>query len=142
MPFTPEQRQRVIEAIAAGRLRLDSPSNLYAGKGTGRNCDGCGEVIDGTQVEYEPSYQDGQSHYLHLGCASILDAERRRHAQAQSIREDARETCEQAQLLSEQAAARGKESAQLRDRADVLARESEAVIEKSRRVKRGEQPGK
>jgi hypothetical protein len=142
MPFTPEQRQRVLDAIAAGRLRLDSPSKMYAGKGTGRNCDGCGEAITPIQVEYEPSYEDGQSHYLHLGCAGILDAERHRHAQSQSFREDARATCEHAQFLREQAEARGKESARLRDQADVLAREAEAIVEKSRRVKRGEQPGK
>jgi hypothetical protein len=35
-----------------------------------------------------------------------------------------------------------KDTAQLLDQADVLARESEAAIEKARRVKRGEQPSK
>jgi hypothetical protein len=99
-------------------------------------------VIDGTRVEYEPMYEDGQSHHLHLGCAGLLDAERRRHAHTQSTREEARAACEQSEFLRQQAEARGKESSQLRDRADVLAREAEAIVEKSRRVKRGEQPGK
>jgi len=138
MPFTPEQQRHVLDAIAAGRLRLDSPSRMFAGKGTGCSCDGCGDVIDGTQVEYEPIYEDGQSHHLHLGCAGLLDAERRRHAEAQDTREEARETCEQSQTIRQNAQVAAKESEQLRDRADVLAREAEALVEQSRRVKRGE----
>ena len=140
MPFTPEQHERILNAIAAGQLRLDSPRAMYAGKGTGNSCDGCGEVIDGTHVEYEPTYEDGHSHHLHLGCAGVLDAERRRRAQAESTCDDARATREQSQFLRQQAEVTGKESAQLRDRADVLAREAEAGVEKSRRLKRGEHP--
>jgi hypothetical protein len=88
MPLTPEQRQRVLEAITSGRLRLDRPTKMYAGFGAGRTCDGCGEAIDKTQVEHEAVYEDGsgdggvgQALHLHLGCAGLWDVERRRPAQ-------------------------------------------------------------
>jgi hypothetical protein len=84
MPLTPEQRQRVLDAITAGRLRLDPPTKMYAGFGAGRTCDGCGEVIDRTQVEHEAIYESdpgaGQAFHLHLGCAGLWDVERRRAA--------------------------------------------------------------
>ena len=57
MPLTPEQRQKVLDAITSGRLRLDAPTKMYAGFGAGRICDGCGEPIDKTQVEHEAVYE-------------------------------------------------------------------------------------
>ena len=57
MPLTPEQRQRVLDAITSGRLRFDAPTKMYAGFGAGRICDGCGEPIDKTQVEHEAVYE-------------------------------------------------------------------------------------
>jgi hypothetical protein len=146
MPLTPEQRLRVLDAITSGRLRLDAPTKMYAGFGAGRTCDGCGEVIDRTQVEHEAVYerapgseagQDGsaagQVFNLHLGCAGLWDVERRRRQQAQTNLEHAQDVRERAQVAV-------KHSAQLHAQADVLARELEAAIEKSRKVKRGEQP--
>jgi hypothetical protein len=62
---------------------------MYAGYGTGRICDGCGEMIEKTQVEYESVYQDNSSAHLHLGCAGLLDAERRRVGQIQEARDRA-----------------------------------------------------
>jgi len=101
VPITPDQRQRVLDAITAGRLRLDRPTKMYAGFGAGRACDGCGEAIDRTMVEYEAVYESGRDGTssgevlnLHLGSASLLDAARRRGAQADATREDRREEAE------------------------------------------------
>jgi len=87
VPLTPEQRQRVLDAITSGRLRFDAPTKMYAGFGAGRICDGCGEPIDKTQVEHEAVYESapgdhvaGQVFHLHLGCAALWDVERRRAA--------------------------------------------------------------
>ena len=87
MPLTPEQRERVFDAITTGRLRLDPPTKMYAGYGAGRTCDGCREVIDRTQVEHEAIYESepagsgaGRAFHLHLGCAGLWDVERSRAA--------------------------------------------------------------
>jgi hypothetical protein len=72
MPISPKQRARVLAGIAAGRLRLDAPTRMYAGYGTGRACEGCGDSIDRTQIEYEAVYADGPDYRLHLGCAGAL----------------------------------------------------------------------
>ena len=141
MPLTSEQRQRVLASIATGRLRLDTPPKMYAGYGSGGDCMACGEVIDKTQVEYEVVFLDGQSVRVHLGCAGVWEAARRRQEQDHALNEDCRRNREEAQAAREKARATAKDSAQLRDQADVLAREAEAVIEKSRRAKRGERPG-
>jgi hypothetical protein len=60
MPLSSEQRQKVLDAITAGRLRLVAPKKMYAGYGESHECSGCGQVIDRTQVEYEAIYEDGQ----------------------------------------------------------------------------------
>ena len=133
MPLSPGQHQRVLASIASGRLRLDAPTTMYAGYGAGHTCIGCDEVIDATQVEYEAVFQDGAAYRLHLGCASLLDAERRRAQRSRRAQEQAPATFDKARQVS-------KESAQARDRADVLAREAETIREESRRVKRGEEP--
>jgi len=84
MPLSPEQRARVLANISSGRLRLDPPTKMYAGFGAGRACDGCAEVIDRTMVEHEAVYESGRDgtstgevFHLHLGCAGVVDAERR-----------------------------------------------------------------
>ena len=79
MPLSPEQRACVLANISSGRLRLDRPTKMYAGYGAGRTCDGCGEVIDRTMVEYEAVYEShhngasaGEVLHLHLGCAGLV----------------------------------------------------------------------
>ena len=121
MPLSLEQRQRVLEAITSGRLRLEPPLHIYAGYGDGTDCSACGEVIDKKQVEWEATYENGKAYRLHHGCAELWDAERRRHEAVERISHEAQ---------------------QLRDRAETLAREAQAVIEEARRVKAGEQPAK
>jgi hypothetical protein len=137
MPLSPQQRERVLASIASGRLRLDPPQKMFAGFGEGRDCCGCGEVIDKTQVEYEAAYENGQSHHLHLGCAGLWDAERRRRY-AETTIEDAEVIRKWAEATRERARLTAKESGQLRDRADVVSREAEAALEDNRKMRRGE----
>jgi hypothetical protein len=73
---------------------------------------------------------------VHLACAGLWDAERRRRDTRDSAGPG--ETRARSQTLREEAQSTAKESAQLRDRADVLARETEAVIEESLRLRRGQ----
>jgi hypothetical protein len=138
MPLSPEQHQRILEAIDSGRLRLDPPQKMYAGHGDGTECAGCGEVIDRQQVEWEATYPNGQAYRLHVGCAGVWDAERRRR-QAPERRHREAQQGQQPEKVLDQAQATTKDGAQLRDRADALAREAEAVIEEAQGVKRGEE---
>src|SRR5262245_20554856 len=139
MPLTSEQRQRVLANIASGRLPLDPPSKMFAGYGDGHRCVGCEEVIERSHIEYESVYPSGEAYRMHLGCANLWDIERRRQ-QSSSVSEDGPSIRAMSQETRERARETSKESARLRDQADLLAREAEAVIEESERVKRGEQP--
>jgi hypothetical protein len=136
MPLSPPQRQRVLAAIDSGRLRLDRPQKMYAGYGDGAECAGCGEVIDNMQVEWEATYENGQSYPLHLGCAGLWDAERRRRQPPERTSDTAQQR-EHTQRVLDQAQAAAKDSARLRDQADVLAREAEAVIEEAKASEAG-----
>jgi hypothetical protein len=138
MPLSPEQRQHVLDSIAAGRLPLESEHKMYAGHGDGHACAGCGEIIDQSMVEYEATYPDGRAYRLHLGCAAVWDAERRRRHD--TTIGDAGRIQEQSQATRQWARVTSKESARIRDQADVLARKAEATINASKRVKRGERP--
>jgi len=137
MPLSPEQRQRILDAVSSGRLPVDAPAKMYAGYGPGRACAGCDDAIGPKDVEYEAHYDDGRRYYLHLGCAALWEAQRRRAAKAAI--EDAARVRQQSQTTREQARMTVKHSMELRDHADVLAAESEEAIEKARRVKRGGQ---
>jgi hypothetical protein len=102
VPLTADQRQRVLDAITTGHLRLDPPTKMYAGFGVGRACDGCGEAIDRTMVEHEVVYENGRDGassgevvHLHLGCAGLLDAARRQGVKAYAPGQDGREGAEQ-----------------------------------------------
>jgi hypothetical protein len=90
--LSPQQRAHVLASITSGRLRLDPPKKMYAGYGDGRECTGCGEVIDTKQVEHEAIYENGQAYRLHLACAAVWDVERRRRQHEESLIEDARRT--------------------------------------------------
>jgi hypothetical protein len=78
MPYPPETPQRIRDKIARGTLTVEPPRRMYASYGTGMVCDGCGEPITHTQIEYEWVLPGDRSIRMHLGCASLLEAERRR----------------------------------------------------------------
>jgi hypothetical protein len=80
MPFHPGTPARIAAKVESGELPLDTPRRMWAGMGSGKPCNGCGEVIDPSQVEHEFEAADGRTVRLHLGCASLLEAERRRRA--------------------------------------------------------------
>ena len=78
MPLSHDARQRILENLDAGRLPPDAPQQMFAGYGDGRACDGCGDVIGPTQVEYEATYEDSRTFRVHLACAALWEAERNR----------------------------------------------------------------
>ena len=77
MPFPPEAPQRVREKVASGALPLTPPIKMWAGFGSGARCSGCDQTITSSQAEYELEVPGGRTFVMHLGCASLLEAERR-----------------------------------------------------------------
>ena len=63
--------------VERGELPLDVPEKMYAGFGRDNPCDGCDQPIGRAQVEYEFTVGD-RTLRLHLGCAGLLEAARRR----------------------------------------------------------------
>jgi hypothetical protein len=139
MPLSREQRQRAMDCIAAGDLRLDQPTMMWAGRGTGQTCSGCKDTIGPNDVEYEADFADGGRYYFHFECAGFWHAERQRRENAAT--QEGRSIIEQSRIVREQAVKNAKHSAQLRDQADVLLRQSEDVIDKARQAKPGQPPG-
>jgi len=80
MPFPAGAPAKIAAKVESGELPLDTPRRMWAGMGSGHLCNGCGESIGRSQVEYEFEAADGRTIRLHLGCASLLEAERRRRA--------------------------------------------------------------
>lgn len=80
MPFPPDAPGKMRAKVEDGRLPLELPARMWAGFGSEKPCDGCGEAISSSQVEYEFESREGRTIRLHLGCASLLEAERRRRS--------------------------------------------------------------
>ena len=80
MPLSHHARQRILANLDAGRLPPDAPQQMYAGYGDGHACDGCGEIIGSTQVEWEATYADSRAYRVHLACAALWEAERSRRS--------------------------------------------------------------
>jgi hypothetical protein len=80
MPFPSDAPGKIRAKVEDGRLPLELPARMWAGFGSEKPCDGCGEAISRSQVEYEFESRDGCTIRLHLGCASLLEAERRRRS--------------------------------------------------------------
>jgi len=76
MPFPPDARAKIREKIANRRLPTKRPAKMWAGNGNGETCAGCDEPITPDQIEYE--FTDGVAIRMHIGCAALWDAERRR----------------------------------------------------------------
>jgi hypothetical protein len=108
---------------------------VYAGRGDGHECAGCGEAIDHSHVEYEVTFPDSSTYRLHLGCAALWDAKVRR---GDVTIKGSRQAREQSQATRESARETSKKSRGLRARADLLAREAEATIDERKRMNRGE----
>ena len=78
MPLSYDARQRILANLDAGRLPPNAPQKMWAGYGKGHACDGCGEIISPTQVEWEATYADSRAYRVHLACAAVWEAERNR----------------------------------------------------------------
>jgi hypothetical protein len=78
MPFPAGAPAKIAAKVDSGELPRETPPRVWAGMGGGKPCNGCGEVIDPSQVEVEFETADGRTVRLHLGCASLLEAEQRR----------------------------------------------------------------
>jgi len=76
MPFPPDARDKIRGKIASGALPRKGPAKMWAGHGKGETCAGCDQPITPEQIEYE--FTDGATIRMHIGCAALWDAERRR----------------------------------------------------------------
>ena len=76
LPFLPEAPARIRQKVEAGSLPITPPIRMFASYGSGEVCAGCDHVIQPDEIEYE--FANGRSVRMHLGCAAIWDAERRR----------------------------------------------------------------
>jgi hypothetical protein len=76
MPFPPDAPEKIREKMDHGILPRTPPAKMWAGQGRGDACAGCDQPILPEQIEYE--FGNGQIVHMHLGCAAVWDAERRR----------------------------------------------------------------
>jgi hypothetical protein len=68
----------VREKLAAGRLPREDHIKLWAGYGRNRPCAACEQIILPAQVEHELEFEDGRIVSMHIACAGLYEAERRR----------------------------------------------------------------
>jgi hypothetical protein len=64
--------------LDAGVLPREDHIKLWAGFGSGWPCVGCGRTILPAQVEHELEFADGRMMKMHIACAGLYEAERRR----------------------------------------------------------------
>ena len=64
--------------LDAGRLPREEHIKLWAGYGQNRPCVACEQVILRSQVQHELEFSDGRIVSMHIGCAGLYEAERRR----------------------------------------------------------------
>ncbi len=78
MPFPPDAPDRIRHKVEVGLLPNVPPPRMWADQGDGQPCAGCDQPILPDQVEYE--FGNGDVFRMHLGCAALWEAERRRRA--------------------------------------------------------------
>jgi hypothetical protein len=63
--------------LASGELPSAKPEKVWAGKGTGQSCSGCGRPITADQVEYEMDLPGARvAMRLHQSCLEVWDNQR------------------------------------------------------------------
>jgi len=75
-------RDRVLEAIFAGKLPDGSPEQTWAGPGCGAACAICGQCTDAEQLEFELQFvsRDGhrrEDYHVHRECFFAWESARR-----------------------------------------------------------------
>ena len=77
-------RERVLEAIRAGKLPDGSPKRTWGGPGCGSCCAICGERLKPDGIEFELEFATGddgrrqENYHVHLDCFSAWNSERRK----------------------------------------------------------------
>jgi hypothetical protein len=67
-------RESIQQRLHSGGLPRTPPRRMWAGRGTGAKCDGCGDPISPEQVEYEFQYAaEARTFRMHLGCAGVWE---------------------------------------------------------------------
>jgi hypothetical protein len=67
-----ELRRQIRAKIIAGTLPADPATKVWAGAGTGRRCDACGERIKASDTEIEVErVAERPSVYLHRQCFAL-----------------------------------------------------------------------
>jgi len=64
------------EKILAGTLSKELPRRMWAGHGTGKNCDACDQPTTENDVEYEIEMADGKIFWFHQPCLGLWHQER------------------------------------------------------------------
>jgi CheY-like chemotaxis protein len=70
--------QRIRDRLDAGALLRIGPKKMWCGRGKSNTCDGCGEPILTTEVEYELKVDDSVSYRFHMACAGLWQTELKR----------------------------------------------------------------
>ncbi|MBV8852927.1 MAG: hypothetical protein JOY91_05980 [Sinobacteraceae bacterium] len=92
MPLTEleaQLRPTARERIALGILPCEVPSQIWAGKGSGRCCDLCDQAVAAHEIEYEIEHLDANARrsvfVFHIVCQSIwqLECARYQHLKQQ-----------------------------------------------------------
>ena len=89
MKKPPSLADTIREKLDAGRLPRGDHIKRWVGYGRNRPCAACERVILVAQVEHELAFADGRVVSMHIGCAGLYEAERRRRGwSSQSTRPD------------------------------------------------------
>src|SRR5438128_1614064 len=80
MKKPPRLADTICTKLDAGRLPREDHIKLWIGYGQNRPCAVCERVILCSQVQHELQFADGRIVSMHLGCADLYQAERRRLA--------------------------------------------------------------
>jgi len=78
MPLPPDKAAQIRVGLDVGTLPRAVKDKRLSRFGSGRACSGCDGVIHPSQIEYEYTTCEEQTVQLHLGCAGLWEAERRR----------------------------------------------------------------
>jgi hypothetical protein len=65
---------RIHAKLADGLLPNDGPASSWGGHGSGKPCDGCGDLIQSAELEHELLFDDRPSLHFHVACDLIWES--------------------------------------------------------------------
>lgn len=83
-PHYPRLVHKIRVKLDTGALPVNEPTKRWVGYGRENLCDGCDEVISSAQIAHELDFENARAVRLHIGCASIYEAELRRRGHRRS----------------------------------------------------------